>query len=63
MHCPGHLTAVMFSKPMPELSCRLNAWVTKVTCEWLMGKLTVNDVVIDGGRIGQGHGLYVHRCR
>lgn len=54
---------MMFSKPMPELSCRLNAWVTKVTCEWLMGKLTVNDVVIDGGRIGQGHGLYVHRCR
>ncbi len=32
---------VMFSKPLPALSCRLNAWVTMLTCQWLMGPCKV----------------------
>ncbi len=32
---------VMFSRPLPELSCRLNAWVTMLTCQWLMGPCKV----------------------
>ena len=109
---------VMFSKPMPEVSCQLNAWVTMLTCQWLMGPckvlpqspsaqctcshkhpllavseslchcinmhcnaclhvvapvasdskgcsvtlLQVNDVELDGGRIGSGQGVLVERC-
>ncbi|EIE22959.1 hypothetical protein COCSUDRAFT_15824 [Coccomyxa subellipsoidea C-169] len=54
---------VMFSKPMPEVSCQLNAWVTMLTCQWLMGPCKVNDVELDGGRIGSGQGVLVERCR
>lgn len=54
---------VMFSGPMPELSCRLNAWATAMTCQWLMGPCRVNDVEIDGGKVGQGMGVLVERCR
>ena len=32
---------VMFSRPLPALSCRLNAWVTMLTCQWLMGPCKV----------------------
>lgn len=63
---PGWLPpafAVMFSKPMPGLSCQLNAWATWMTCQWLMGECEVNDVEIDGGRMGAGHGVLVKRCR
>ncbi len=28
---------MLFSRPLPELSCRLNALVTALTCQWLMG--------------------------
>ncbi|KAL4428507.1 hypothetical protein ABPG75_002596 [Micractinium tetrahymenae] len=55
--------AVMFSRPMPGLSCQLNAWATWLTCQWLMGECEVNDVEIDGGQIGKGHGVLVKRCR
>eukprot|EP00611_Tribonema_gayanum_P031647 TRINITY_DN91_c0_g1_i1.p1 TRINITY_DN91_c0_g1~~TRINITY_DN91_c0_g1_i1.p1 ORF type:complete len:227 (+),score=22.85 TRINITY_DN91_c0_g1_i1:78-758(+) len=55
--------AVMFSKPFPEFSCRMNAWVTLVASQWLMGPSEINDVEIDGGQIGVGHGLLVKRCR
>lgn len=41
----------MFAKPMPELSCRLNAFATALTCQWLMGSCKVNDVEIDGGKV------------
>ncbi|CAM9994255.1 unnamed protein product [Discosporangium mesarthrocarpum] len=55
--------AVMFSKPFPEFSSRLNAWVTLVASQWLMGASKINDVEIDGGKTGVGHGLLVERCR
>ena len=48
---------------MPGLSARLNALATQLTCEWLMGPLAVNDVVVDSGEVGKGHGLLVQRCR
>jgi len=55
--------AALFSRPMPGLSARLNALATQLTCEWLMGPLAVNDVVVDSGEVGKGHGLLVQRCR
>ena len=33
-----------------------------MTCQWLMGECEVNDVEIDGGRMGAGHGVLVKRC-
>lgn len=54
---------VMFAGPLPELSCRLNAFATAATCQWLMGDCAVNDVEIDGGGVGTGHGVLVTRCR
>jgi hypothetical protein len=54
---------VMFSKPFPEFSCRLNALATWATCQWLMGECQVNDVELDDGTIGTGHGVLVTRCR
>lgn len=54
---------VMFSKPLPDFSCRLNAFATAVTCQWLMGPCKVNDVELDDGRVGEGMGVLVERCR
>lgn len=54
--------AAMFARPLPDLSCRLNAWATWLTCQWLMGECEVNDVELDGGRMGAGHGVLVKRC-
>lgn len=42
---------VMFSKPLPDFSCRLNAFATAVTCQWLMGPCKVNDVELDDGTV------------
>jgi hypothetical protein len=41
----------MFSKPFPSFACMINAWATAFTCQWLMGKCTVNDVEVDGGKV------------
>ena len=47
----------MFAKPFPELSNKMNAWVTMATCQWLMGPSTVNDVQLDNGQVrGAGRG-------
>ncbi|CAN0237076.1 unnamed protein product, partial [Phaeothamnion confervicola] len=41
--------AALFSKPMPAVSARMNAKVTQMLSEWLMGPSAVNDVEeIDG---------------
>jgi hypothetical protein len=53
--------ALLFSRPMPELSCQLNAWATWLTCQWLMGECELNDVEVDGGRLGRAHGVLVKR--
>jgi len=54
---------VMFAKPLPDLSCRLNAWATWLTCQWLMGECEVNAVEVDGGQVKEGYGVIVKRCR
>ncbi|PNH12456.1 hypothetical protein TSOC_000599 [Tetrabaena socialis] len=54
---------VMFARPLPELSCRMNALATALTCQWLMGPCKVNDVETDDGTVGEGHGVLVERCR
>ena len=28
---------VLFSRPLPWLSCQMNVYVTMLTCQWLMG--------------------------
>lgn len=55
--------AILFSKPFPEFSCRMNAWATRVAGTWLMGECEINDVEIDNGKIGLRQGLLVKRCR
>lgn len=54
---------VMFAKPFPEFSSRMNAWATKMAGTWLMGECEINDCEIDDGTIGKGQGLLVKRCR
>jgi len=54
---------VMFARPFPEISFRINAWATWLTCQWLMGPCEVNDVEVDGGEMGIGQGVLVTRCR
>lgn len=41
----------------------MNAWATRVAGTWLMGECELNDVEVDGGKIGKGQGLLVKRCR
>lgn len=41
----------MFSEPFPEFSCRLNAWATVMSCEWLMGPCKINDTEIDNSKV------------
>jgi hypothetical protein len=71
VYCPHHVSSrnqtshlwccaqVMFSGPLPELSCRLNAWATALTCQWLMGPCKVNDVEQPDGTVGDCC-CYVH---
>lgn len=54
---------VMFAKPLPGLSCQLNAFATWLTCQWLMGECEINSVEIDGGDVKEGYGVLVKRCR
>jgi hypothetical protein len=54
--CLSHLFFIQFS-------CRMNAWATSIVGTWLMGETEINDVEIDGGKIGRNQGLLVKRCR
>jgi len=54
---------VLFSRPFPGFSSRLNAWATFIAGTWLMGECEINDCEIDGGGIGKNQGLLVKRCR
>ena len=55
--------AILFSKPLPAFSARMNAWATYVAGTWLMGECEVNDVVLDDGEVLRNQGLLVKRCR
>lgn len=59
---PGSF-GVLFAKPFPEFSSRMNAWATWVFGTWLMGDCEINDCEIDRGKIGHQQGLLVKRCR
>jgi len=54
---------VMFARPLPDVSCRLNAFATWLTCQWLMGECEINEVEVDGGEVKSGYGVLVKRCR
>lgn len=54
---------VLFSKPFPAFSSRMNAWATYVAGTWLMGECEINNVEVDGGKMGIDQGLLVKRCR
>jgi hypothetical protein len=55
--------AVLFSKPFPAFSSRMNAWATRVAGTWLMGDCEINTVPVDGNALGVDQGLLVKRCR
>lgn len=57
------LFSIIFSSNFPAFSSRLNAMITALACQWLMGPCKVNDVEIDGGAMGKGNGVKVERCR
>lgn len=54
--------AILFSRPFPQFSARMNAWATKMGGTWLMGECEVNDVEMNG-EIFKDQGLLVKRCR
>eukprot|EP00873_Tetraselmis_striata_P028438 jgi/Tetstr1/448702/TSEL_035941.t1 len=54
---------VMFAQPLPALSNIMNAYVTMLTCQWLMGRCTVNDVELPSGEVKRRWGMKVERCR
>lgn len=58
---PGQYS-ILFSRPFPEFSARMNAWATGVGGTWLMGECEINDIEIDG-KIYKDQGLLVKRCR
>ena len=41
------LFPLMFARPFPAFSAKLNAWITSLTCVWLMGPNTLIDVEAD----------------
>lgn len=48
---------MLFSGPIPEFSCKLNAWATALTCQWLMGPCAVNDIELEDGKVGDQGGV------
>jgi hypothetical protein len=47
---------VLFAKPFPGFSARLNAWVTWWAAQWLMGPCELEDLVLQDGQSGKGVG-------
>jgi len=60
---PSHTNNYYILVPNTKFSSRMNAWATMVAGTWLMGECEINDVEVDGGKIGEGQGLLVKRCR
>mmetsp|Transcript_1144 Transcript_1144/g.2700 ORF Transcript_1144/g.2700 Transcript_1144/m.2700 type:complete len:381 (-) Transcript_1144:871-2013(-) len=58
---PGSF-AILFARPFPEFSSRMNAWATWVAGQWLMGECEINDIEIDG-KTFKDQGVLVKRCR
>ena len=56
-----HLMQAMFSRPVPQIAAQLNAWVTALTCQWLMGPTKINDVELPDGQVFHKQGVLVKR--
>ena len=62
---------VLFARPFPVFSAKLNAWVTWWAAQWLMGPCVLEDLSPpseapgEGTMVGDGKGqrLLVKRCR
>ena len=60
---------LLFAKPFPAFSAKLNSWVTWWAAQWLMGPCEIEDLVGEGvnedARVGDGKGqlMKVRRCR
>lgn len=44
---------IMFAKPFPTFSNKMNAVATALTCQWLMGPNKVNDVELEDGTVSR----------
>lgn len=53
--------SVMFAKPFPEFSNKMNAWVTALTCQWLMGPNQVTDYERPDGTVATAQAVQVER--
>lgn len=64
-----HWFGVLFARPFPVFSARLNAFVTWLAAQWLMGRCEIRDIEdpADVARLASGNGrgqlLHVCRCR
>lgn len=64
-----HWFAVLFARPFPAFSARLNAWVTSWAAQWLMGPCEVQDLdeKVRSAAVTPGDGarqqVLVKRCR
>lgn len=60
---------VLFARPFPAFSAKLNTWVTWLAAQWLMGHCEIRDLTApdDVARLAVGDGkaqlLHVSRCR
>lgn len=54
--------SVLFAKPFPEFSNKMNAWVTALTCQWLMGPNQVVDYERPDGSVAVAQAVQVERC-
>jgi len=61
------LFPLMFARPFPAFSAKLNAYITSVTCSWLMGPMKLFDLkaeeMEDDWGDGKSQGILVERCR
>ena len=53
----------MFATPFPRFSAWMNAWVTHLATNWLMGNSTVVDLQLVDGVVLEQQGLLVEKCR
>jgi hypothetical protein len=58
---------VLFAKPFPAFSSKMNAWVTWWAAQWLMGKSELDNLTVEPGTnmVGDGRNqlLQIKRCR
>ena len=62
-HWIGPLFTLMVAWPFGAAGARVNTFGVHLTCQWLLGDTEIVDAIVDGGRIGRGHGLLIKRCR